>query len=418
MFQLLQRTLIRNTSWIFLGQILSLLTQVASFIVLARLLGSQEFGIYIGAVSLVAIVSQYGTFGSGFVFLQYVSADRSKALQFWSDIVLALLLFGPAFVLLSVVLGYQFLHNGQPWLVLIVALGDCFFKSLSNSIARIYQAFERMHLTAAFTLAGNLVRLAIAIYLFLTLARATATQWAIGALIASGIVAIGSVIVVLYEIGIPRLSFRHLRPHLGEGFIFAMSDSTQSVYNDIDKIIMAHLNMDRANGAYSLAYRVINIASLPFVSLYAAAAPRFFREGEKGIVHTLPLIRKLLPPATAVGVLISLALYFSAPLVPLLVGKDFNTTVSALRGLCIIPLLRSLQWCAGDALAGAGLQRVRFMLQLGAAGFNFGINLYLIPTYSWLGAVWSSIATDGLLALAAWCALLWLVKKHPTTQSA
>ena len=43
-----------------------------------------------------------------------------------------------------------------------------------------------------------------------------------------------------------------------------------------------------------------------------------------------------------------------------------------------------------------------------AAGFNFTVNLYLIPHYGWLGAAWSSLATDGLLAVLNWTALAFL----------
>jgi O-antigen/teichoic acid export membrane protein len=35
---------------------------------------------------------------------------------------------------------------------------------------------------------------------------------------------------------------------------------------------------------------------------------------------------------------------------------------------------------------------------VGVAIFNVLINLWLIPAYSWRGAAWSSIASDGLLA--------------------
>jgi O-antigen/teichoic acid export membrane protein len=57
---------------------------------------------------------------------------------------------------------------------------------------------------------------------------------------------------------------------------------------------------------------------------------------------------------------------------------------------------------AGDALAGAGFQRYRLASQFVAAIGNFGLNLYLIPRYSWQGAAWASLLTDGSLALMNW----------------
>jgi O-antigen/teichoic acid export membrane protein len=63
-------------------------------------------------------------------------------------------------------------------------------------------------------------------------------------------------------------------------------------------------------------------------------------------------------------------------------------------------------------MAGAGYQKYRLGSQLVAAGSNFCLNLYLIPHYSWLGAAWSSLLTDGGLAAMNWTLLLWLKRSE------
>ena len=67
---------------------------------------------------------------------------------------------------------------------------------------------------------------------------------------------------------------------------------------------------------------------------------------------------------------------------------------------------------AGDTLTGAGYQRYRTAAQLGAAGLNFALNLWLIPAYSWHGAAWASLATDGSLAAGNWILLGWLIRRE------
>ena len=96
----------------------------------------------------------------------------------------------------------------------------------------------------------------------------------------------------------------------------------------------------------------------------------------------------------------------AAPIIPRLVGPSFSQSVPALRLLCILPVFRSFQLSAGDALTGGGFLGLRLGIQVMAAVFNFGINLYLIPHYGWVGAGWSSLATDGLLGLINWLVLL------------
>ena len=63
--------LLRNAGWLFAGQGLSFVAQAVYFIVLARLLGTTQYGLLAGAVALVAVVSQYSSLGSGLLFLRY-----------------------------------------------------------------------------------------------------------------------------------------------------------------------------------------------------------------------------------------------------------------------------------------------------------------------------------------------------------
>ena len=71
-------TLARNAGWLFAGQGLSFFVQAAYFVVLARLLGSAQYGILAAAFALVSMFSQYSAMGSGLLFLRYVSPDHSR----------------------------------------------------------------------------------------------------------------------------------------------------------------------------------------------------------------------------------------------------------------------------------------------------------------------------------------------------
>ena len=83
-----------------------------------------------------------------------------------------------------------------------------------------------------------------------------------------------------------------------------------------------------------------------------------------------------------------------------------------------MPLLKTLHYFAADALTGAGHQALRTLVQVAVAGFNVLVNLWLIPAYSWRGAAWSSLASDGLLAVALWSCALWLRTRSAHAHSA
>jgi O-antigen/teichoic acid export membrane protein len=120
------------------------------------------------------------------------------------------------------------------------------------------------------------------------------------------------------------------------------------------------------------------------------------------------VLRKTLPFALVAAA----GMFLTARFIPLIVGKSFENSVSALQWLCLIPAFRTFHLSAGDALTGAGYQRYRTACQLLAAGLNFGLNLFMIPMFSWRGAAWSSLATDGFLGIANWVVLTMVIKKE------
>ena len=171
-------TLVRNSAWMFMGQGLSVVVQAGYFFVLARLLGSMEYGVLVGSIALVLMFSQYSNFGSGLIFLRYVSLDRKSFPVYWGNILLTTLTFGCILV--------AGVHLGAPWLMgagnrgilTTLAIGEFLGAQLVVAISQIFQAFEQMRITATLSLLTNLLRLIVAVILFLKFHRISAWQWA------------------------------------------------------------------------------------------------------------------------------------------------------------------------------------------------------------------------------------------------
>ena len=404
-------TLARNAAWLFAGQGLSFVAQAFYFIVLARLLGTKQYGQLAGAIALVSVVSQYSTLGSGILFLRYVSPDHSRFPIYWGNILMSTFLLGG---LLAVGLGLSgrwFVGAASVPLLFPIAISDCLFQQLSSCVGQIFLTFEKMKFGAIFGLLSSVSRCILAVGMLVVLGRASAWQWAMASLAISSLTACAAFAIVTRSFGLPSFSPSLLIKRAGEGFVFAISGSTTAVYNDIDKVVLSHFGMDRANGIYAMAYRVVNIGSMPVQSIVGAALPRFFREGVKGIAATVPMARALLSRTVLLGIAISAAMFVCAPIIPHLVGKSYVDSVSALRWLCLIPFFRCFHLSAGDAIAGAGHQKFRLVSQSIAAIGNLLLNLYLVPRYSWHGAAWASLATDGALGAMNWVALTYLSRR-------
>jgi len=409
--RLTDNSLVRNAGWMLAGQGASLVVQAVYFVVIARLLGSAQYGLLVGASAVVAMASQYGSLGSGLLFLRYVSPDKTRFPEYWGNILLSTCAFGTLLVLAFQGFGRILVPRDAVSVLLLMAVSDCLCAQLTMCTGQIFQAFEKMRITAALNLLTNLARLTIAVFLLLCAKRATAYEWAIASLIVSAIVACVSVLTVTWQFGLPRFRPDLLVLRAWEGVIFAVSGSTSSLYNDLDKAMLSHYGMNTANGIYTMAYRLVDICTIPIRSVHSAAFPRLFALGAKGLSATEPYARRMLRRTAVLGASAAVLMFVAAPLTPVLVGSGFAESVTAIRWLCLIPLFRCFHLSAGDAMTAAGLQSYRLASQFLAAGGNFALNLILIPRYGWMGAAWASLATDGVLALISWGVLLFLKQR-------
>jgi len=404
--------LVRNAGWIFLGMGLSTVCQGAYFILLGRLLGSTEYGIYVGAAAMVAILGQYSALGSQTVFLRYVCPEPGKFAPYWGNILATTFTLGSLFVALLTWIGPHIAHSYSWTMVLCVALADCLCYRLTSAAGNVFQAFEKMRTMAALSLLINLLRTLLAGAMLWRLHQGTARQWVIAALVVSSVGAFAALALVTRTFGLPAFSAALLRQRSAEGFIFAITYSTVSIYDDIDKAMLGHYGMNAANGIYSMAYRVIAAACMPFSSIQVATFPRFFCKGVDGPCSTGEFAIGIVKRTAPIALLSTAVMLVAAPIIPHLVGRSFAESVSALRWLCLLPVFRSLHSSAGDALTGAGCQKLRLGSQTIAAAFNFATNLYLIPHFGWLGAAWASLATDGMLATLNWGLLGWVMQNQ------
>jgi O-antigen/teichoic acid export membrane protein len=394
-----------------LGQGANFLLQAGYFILLARLLGVTEYGVFAGTFALVNMVTPYSALGSAMLFMRYVSADHSQAGVYWGNAllitsVISVLMAGSFFFLGPALTN---IHNGLIFVVLVFA--NCLFSQISLSASSVLQTFEKMRATAALSFLSNLARFLTLMVLQIMLHHATAFQWSIGVLIASGLAAIASMIWVRSEIGPSRFNIRLLFRRASEGVGFSFAGTTQAVYNDVDKTMLSHYGLNRENGFYTLAYRIVDFAATPISAIDAAILPRIFRLSRDNMGKVVRLAAKSAAAAVLVGAIIAIGILVVAPVVPHLVGRQFAGVLIALRWLCWIPLLRGIHRMTGGALTGSGHQNLRTAAQFAVAGMNFLLNLWWIPVYGWIGAAWSSVASDGLLAVLNSLLLLWVSKR-------
>lgn len=391
----------------FMGQGIRNLLRAAYFLIIPRFLGVKEYGLFVGVASLIAILAPFATLGIGSLLVKNVSRDKNAFSEYWGNALFVSLISGAALIGLSTLLSRYFLPRGIPWvLILLVALSDLLFARVLDVACLAFQAFDMLAWTAKLNIVGSAVRLVAAVVLVASTRHVTALTWGWFYLASTILSCAVALVWIRAKLGAPRLALHRIKAELMEGFYFSVSLSSQSIYNDIDKTMLARLSTLDATGVYGAAYRVIDVACTPVRALLSATYASFFRHGTEGLAGTTRYAKRLLPRAGAYSLLAALALFFGAPILPHLLGKEYLHTVEALRWLSPLPFLKTVHSFLADALTGAGWQGIRTIVQVVVALANVLMNFWLIPAYSWRGAAWASLASDGLLALSLWLLLI------------
>jgi O-antigen/teichoic acid export membrane protein len=399
MFTLLSKNaLVRNTAWMVLGRGMALVIQAAYFIEIARSLGVSNYGAFISVVALVGIVWPFASIGGSNLLIKNVSRDRNLFAVYWGRALTTTAAFG-CLLIAGVLLLSVFVLPAQIPLLLValVASSDILALNFVTIASQAFQAFERLDWMAGLGVLMVFCRLLGAVLLIAIYPHPSALQWGYSYFWSTAIVAGAASLIVGKKLGWPEWNWRRPPAELREGFWFSTSQSAQTIYNDIDKTMLARLGTLDATGIYGAAYRIIDVSFVPVSALLYSAYPNFFRAGADGISSSLRYAKPLIMRAAGYSAIVCAAILLCAGMAPYVLGPEYLRIVEALRWLAVLPVLKAMHYFLADTLTGAGYQGVRTCIQAGVGAFNILINLWLIPAYSWRGAAWSSIASDALL---------------------
>ncbi|MFV2102838.1 lipopolysaccharide biosynthesis protein [Micromonospora sp. LOL_024] len=398
----------------FTGTLLRTLAQGALFVLLAREMPISTYGVFVGVTALIALVSPFASAGAPSLIIQSYADSPSDWPRHLSRGLFLSTAFGSAATVLVAAAGLAIWGAGVGLVdLLCLAFADLVAWRLIEAVAASIQVRGRILLAAIVPALLHLARLAGAVALATEEGPITLHGWAMTSFLLS--VAVGLPVILGGLRGADRdaTSLQGSFDQARVGMLFAIGLSAQSVYNDVDKVMLSRLSTPESAAIYAAAYRVVDLAYTPARSMSAIAYPGFFEAGRDGPRETLRMARGLLPRFLAFGVPVSLLLVTFAWMMPLVFGSDFEAATPALQGLSALLVLKGLHYLAADALSGARLQGRRTFCQMGVGVLNVLLNLWLIPAYGWQGAIVSSLVCDALLAVLLWGCLVTAVRRDP-----
>ncbi|MBD1910726.1 MULTISPECIES: flippase [unclassified Leptolyngbya] len=414
-----KKPMVQGTLWMLLARGIRIFIQAAYFVIIARALGAEQFGAFSGVLALVSIFTPFSSCGAENVMVMHVARNRSLFGTYWGNTVVMTFICGGLLMLLALVVGHFILPASiSPLVILILCVSDLICLQLIDASAKAFLSVDRLAQNARISIILSTKNLVAAIAFVTLVPNPSVMAWSLLYMVSTAIAAIQCVWAVHRQIGPARPNARLIPAGIKDGIYFGIGLASQTVYNDIDKTMLASLSTLNATGIYAAAYRIITVARVPVQSITSAAYARFFRHGEKGISGSYAFAKRLIPFAGGYGAVGSIALILFAPVVPYVLGDEYKDAVGAIRWLAPLLFFKSISLFGADALTGAGFQGIRSALQVGIAILNTLLNFWLIPAFSWKGASWATLISDGLLMVIIWGAVFYYNRRQKRLHTA
>ncbi len=400
---LFQSSFAQDTLWILFGKLFNAVMQAAYFIIVARLLGKENYGSFIVITATASIIFPFVLWGGEHLLVKNVSTNRETFGTYWGNGLLLLTINGAIFTIALLLLSpILFSHDIRWGAILLILLADLICLALYDLGNKALMAADMINKSAQLGILNTCSKLLAALSLAVFFTNPSVTTWGYLYFASSAITATVSIVLVHKMVGYPRLLLSELKSNLVQGFYFSISSSASNINANLDKSMLGKLASVGAAGIYGSAYRFIDVGSVPMLALFGASYPRFFKHGASGIKGSLSFGKRLLPILSLYAIASVIGYWLLAPFVPSILGEEYQEAVEALLWLSPLAAIAPFQYLAADTLTGSGNQKARSIVQVGSAVVNVLLNILLIPQFSWKGAACATIISDSLRLVCLW----------------
>jgi len=183
----------------------------------------------------------------------------------------------------------------------------------------------------------------------------------------------------------------------------ALGGALSTLYYNLDTVMLSKMQTFRAVGIYGISYKFAGIVTTVDVSMTPALYPILVRywpeEGDRFRRVTERTARLFF----VIGALVIAEFtIFSARAIALLYGHNYVIGANAARLVVASECVGFFSTLAVVALVSVNRNVVYPVVALGGLILNLGINLWVIPRWSYMGAAWATLITEVAVALCLW----------------
>lgn len=396
------RRIARNTIALVIAE---LITKILAFIItifIARHLLEADFGKYSFAFAFTSFFAIFSDLGLHVLTIREVARCGDRAHLYLGNVsLMKAALSCVAFILLAIIVSLTGFPPDITYAVYIVG-AYVILNSFNQLFFSFFRAFEKMEYE-------SIVRILEKIIIFAGVLMLVVGGYGlipiVGMYLLANIVAfVVAGTILLKKIAVPRFSmdYAFMKDALREALPFGITAIFVTIYFQIDTVMLSFMQGDAVVGWYNAAYQLIFGlmfipgafvgAIFPVMSRFHTSSPsslwRLFRGAFKYLfISSLPIV--------IIGFL------YAPEIISLLFGSAYEQSAVALQVLILVIPVIFLTSLLGPTLQAINWQRTVTSLTGVSALFNVGLNMIMIPLYSYVGASMATVLTEilGLIFL-------------------
>jgi len=389
------RTIAKNTSVLFVAQ---MVTYVMGFFITmytARHLGAEGFGILSLALSITGILGVISDMGLGTLMVRDIAREKSQINKYLSNITLmklplALLMFLIIVIIVNL-FGYTYTTKTVIYLITISTIINAFGGVLTS----VFQANEKLeYISINFIINSVLMFTGTIIGITYNL---DILYFALIYIISTGITFISTMSLFVWKFSLPKLEIdlSFWKPTIKEAWPFGITGLSGMLYTYLDSIMLSVMIGIEVVGWYSAAYRLILITLFIPNAVNMSIFPvmsRFYKSSK----DSLNLMgERYFKYMTMIGIPLGAGTTILADKIILMVyGPGFEPSIIVLRILIWTIVLTFAGASSAQLLVSTNKQLLLTKISIICLLFNLVLNLILIPKFSYIGASVATVLTE------------------------
>ncbi|MFK4824384.1 oligosaccharide flippase family protein [Paenochrobactrum sp. BZR 588] len=389
------------------------IAQLMTFAILARSLGSEQFGLLVTILAITAIATHICGLGSTESLVRRVAQNKQVYTVLFGHCLSLIALTGAALVLLGMSVLPLWIElttqgNFSEFSILLLLITNIVLVRLILLVEQIYIAhgqYQSANLSVVGFAFARMFTAAVACLVFTTQDLFTWAVWQFACHV---------IVMIFYYYFIWRLGkpvYRIIRHEIRLGLLFASQFVFKTARQNVDLLMLSTLMPAGFVGSYAIVRRIIDSSTMGIEAMNRLAYPRLAAASTKGIQNAYAMTKKLQMAALGIGFFTSLSIFIFAPILPFLFGSDYDTLVQYSRILCWTNVFFALWAVPIETLGAAGRHGYRSAI-LNSANI-FGGALLALATWAYppQGTFAAFYVIDLALAIASWWCLLKTVRQ-------